>query len=108
MDAFPELAPEGDPFVRLDGRESWDDLPALVDPGPGGDDRAHSAARELELPVDPRSTAAAVIVIEPPGDIGAEDSVLDLEAPKAKRLEDCLGAHRWCPVTSPRPGVAPP
>jgi hypothetical protein len=87
-----ELAPERDALVALDGREAGDDLAALVHGRPGREDRADAAAGELQLPVDPRLRAGAVVVVEASGDVRPEDSVGDLEVAEAERPEDRLGA----------------
>jgi hypothetical protein len=93
VDAPAELAPEGDALVGLDAGEPGDDLPPLVHRGPRREDRPDAAACELQLPVDPRLGAAAVVVVQTAGDVRAKDAVLDLEVAEAKRLEDRLGAH---------------
>ena len=91
VDALPELAPERDRPVVVDGRVVGDDEPALLDSAPRGDDRADAAARELELPVDARPGPRAVVVVEPPRDARAQSAVLDREVPELQRFEDRRG-----------------
>ena len=83
-----ERAPEGDRLVAVDVRVVRDDQAARVHRSVRRDDRTDAAARELEIPVDVRLVAGAVVVVEPPGKARAKDAVLQLEVPEAERLED--------------------
>jgi hypothetical protein len=78
VDVLADLPPERNVLVAVDRRVARDDLPAPVDAAPRRDDRADAAARELQLPVDPRLRAGAVVVVEAAGDARAEEAVADL------------------------------
>jgi hypothetical protein len=93
VDLVDELAPERDRLVAVDVRVVRDDDPARVDGGVGGDDRPDAAARELQVPVDVDARAGAVVVVEPAGEAGAEDAVLDRQVPELKRREDDALVH---------------
>src|SRR5262249_39517735 len=77
-----DLAPERDALVAIDGRVVRQDAPAKLDRHERSDDRAHAAARELQLPVDARLVARAVVVVEASGNAGPDDPILDGEVPK--------------------------
>ena len=102
VDALAELAPERDRPVVVDRRVVGDDEPALVDPAPGGDDRADATAGELELPVDAGPRPGSLVVVETPRDARAQDAVLDPEVPERERLErECGGGgHGWVASSS--------
>ena len=87
--ALSQLEVERHPLVRVEVRVVRHDRSAWVHRGVRGDDRPDSPAGELDVPVDPRLRAGAVVVVEAPGDARAEEPVFHLEVAKAKRLEDC-------------------
>jgi hypothetical protein len=91
VDALAELAPERDPLVAVDRGVTRDDQAAPVDAAPRRDDRADAAAREAQLPVDPRLRPGAVVAVEPAGDARPEDPVLDRQVAKPQGREDRVG-----------------
>src|SRR5215208_42187 len=58
----------------------------------GRDDRADAALRELQLPVDARPITTAVVVVETPRDVRAENAVLHREGAELQRLKN-VGIH---------------
>ena len=64
-----------DPALHADGHERRDDRP-------------DAALGELRLPVEADRVARAVVVVEAPGDVRAEQPVLDSQVSEVKRLED--------------------
>ena len=97
--ARTELPPEGDRLVPVDGGVARHDAAADGDGHEGGDDGAAAAAGELQLPVDADRAARAVVVVESPRDVRAEDPVLDREVAKLERLKDDVHPGR-SPFTS--------
>ena len=93
VDAPTELAPEGDPVVRVEVRIAGDDVTPLVDRSVRGDDRADATACELQVPVDPDLGARPVVVVETARDARADNAVLDGQAPQVQGLEDHGCAH---------------
>src|SRR5439155_10235362 len=92
VDAFAELAPEGDPLVGVEVGVAREDVPALVDRRVRRDERADAAAGELDVPVDPDVGAGAVVVVEAAADGRAQDPVLEHQAAEPERLEDRAAA----------------
>ena len=76
---------------RLDRCVARDDEPSPVDSAPGGDDRPDAAPGEAKLPVDPRSRAGAVEVVEAARDARTKDPIRDLEVAEPQRREDRVG-----------------
>ena len=93
VDGLAEDRPDTDVVVVVDGLVILHDPSADAYGHEGADDRADPAARELDLPVDARLVAGAVIVVEAARHIRAEDPVLDRQVPELQRLEDCVESH---------------
>src|ERR1041385_6338748 len=88
VNGLAERLPEGNLVVRVNRRVVRDDSAAYADGHEGADDGAYAAARELDLPVDARLRAGAVVVVETARDVRAEDSVLDRQVSELERLKD--------------------
>src|SRR5262245_28858884 len=97
MHATAQLAPERDAFVAVDGRIVRKNSAAHVNGDKRRYDRAYATFGELKLPIDARLVAGAVVVVETPGDVGAEDAVLDGQVAETQRFPKNI-AHRGPPV----------
>ena len=80
-----EAFPEGRAGVAIDRRVVGHDAAAHRDRHERRDDRTDPALGELDLPVDARLVARAVVVVEPSGDVRAKHAVLDRQAPELER-----------------------
>src|SRR4030095_14935823 len=69
VDRLPESPPERYPGVTVDPGIVGNDASLQLDRNEGRDDCTHSAARELNLPVDAGLVSRAIIVIESARDI---------------------------------------
>ena len=84
VDRRANRAPERDALVAVDRRVVRNDAPARMHRHERRDDRADAASGELQFPVDARLVAGAVVVVEAPGDVGAEHPVLDRQIPEGR------------------------
>ncbi len=90
---LPERTPERDVPVVVDCGVVRHDAAAQMNGDEGGDDGADAAARELHFPVDAGLCSGSVVVVEPAGDVGADDPILDREVPECEGLKDRIEGH---------------
>jgi hypothetical protein len=88
-----ELPPERDAVVADDRGVVRQDAAARMNRHERRDDRPDPALREFHLPVDPGLRAGAVVLIESPRYVRAQDAILDCQRTELERRKDRCVRH---------------
>jgi hypothetical protein len=88
VNRLADSAPERDAIVSVNRGVVRDDAAAGMNRDERRDDRADAALGELHFPIDAGLRSGTVVVVEPAGNVGPEDPVLDRQVLEAQRLKD--------------------